>query len=303
MPHFRSKIVSMACVMKLRSHIELSIAQFYSDKVFLKVTPPLITPSDCEGAGEVFYLGKDFFKKEAFLTVSSQMYLEAMVRSFSQVYCLAPAFRADPSLSPRHLAEFWMLEVELISQDISEVIQESLDLITFVGQELLKQDELLPQLDKELPTRIKLKLAETFKQLTYEQACDLLGKQIKGSKEEKELMIKLDSSIILTDFPVDQKPFYMKREGLITKSFDILVKGVGEVVGGSLREEDSTILSSRMSPSLQETLGWYLDIKKIDKIPTGGFGLGLERILMYYLELESIKDAIPFPRWLDRMDI
>src|SRR5690606_37747353 len=124
-------------------------------------------------------------------------------------------------------------EVEMISEDVSEIIQESLDLIRFVGQELLAHKDLLSVLDKDLAIRIEAKLKEEFKIITYKEASNFLGKDIKGSKEEKELMTKLDSSVVLTDFPFEQKPFYMKRDGSITKSFDILMQGVGEVIGGS----------------------------------------------------------------------
>lgn len=289
--------------MKLRSYVESQLGVYLQDKAVIKIAPPLITPSDCEGAGEVFALGKDFFKKDSFLTVSSQMYLEAMVRSFSQVYSLAPAFRADPSLSPRHLAEFWMLEAEYITEDLSEVIDSSLDLIKFIGQALLTQKTLLKQISPDLESKIEKKLKEEFKIISYEEACILLGKEITSSQEEKELMTLLDSCVVLTHFPVDQKPFYMKRVGDYTESFDILVKGVGEIVGGSLREKSSQILKERMSPSLQETLSWYLEMRDVDTITTGGFGIGFERVIMYFLEQESIKDIAPFPRWLGRMDI
>lgn len=126
---------------------------------------------------------------------------------------------------------------------------------------------------------------------------------MKALRKKKELMDKLGSSLVLTDFPKEQKPFYMKQSGMVTKSFDILARGVGEIVGGSLREEDSEILRERMSPELRKTLSWYLELREVDKLATGGYGLGFERILMYYLELESIKEAIAFPRWKDRLDM
>lgn len=302
-PHFRCKTTTSATILKLRSLVELGLSQYFDEKKITKVTPPLITPSDCEGAGETFSLGKDFFKKSAYLTVSSQMYLEAMVRSLSQVYCLAPAFRADPSLSPRHLAEFWMLEVEMISDQLEEIIQEAQELIQQIGKILLQHPQLLQHIDKGLVEKIEKKISTIYKRITYAEACTILGKEIKGSKEEKELMEKLDSSIILTHFPSDQKPFYMKTKGKETYSFDILVKGVGEVVGGSLREEDAKILEEKMTSGMKSTLDWYLAIRKVDKIPTGGFGLGLERVLMFYLEQESIKEISPFPRWFGRMDV
>ena len=302
-PQYRTKVRKQAVVMKLRSKLERYISEYFDEKCFCKITPPLITPSDCEGAGEVFSLGDDFFKKEAYLTVSSQMYLEAMTRSFSQVYCLAPAFRADPSLSPRHLAEFWMLEVEIISKDMRKVIQESLSLIQYIGESLLKEKSLLDEIDKELYSRIEKKVKEDVRIISYKEAKDILGKEIKGSVEEKELMEILGSSIVLTDFPIEQKPFYMKREGEYTKSFDVLLRGIGEVVGGSMREESKEILSSRISKSLQDTLSWYLDMRDVDRIQTGGFGLGFDRILMYYLELDSIKESITFPRWFERLDL
>lgn len=300
-PQYRTKTVDISSILKLRSKIELLISQYYDQKHFLKVTPPLITPSDCEGAGETFELDKEFFQKPAFLTVSSQMYLESLVRSFSQVYCFAPAFRADPSLSSRHLAEFWMLEVEIITDDVDEVIKESLDLIRFIGESLLLYKDLLIQIDKQLPLKIEEKIKSKFKILTYKEATSILGKPILGAKEEKELMILLDSSIVLKDFPVEFKPFYMKRDRDITKSFDILVKGVGEVVGGSLREADDQVLKQRMTDSLIKSLDWYLDIRTVDKIYTGGFGLGFERILMYYLEVDSIKEIAIFPRYYGKM--
>lgn len=187
MPQWRTKTKSLSAVMKLRSHLELAISQYFSEKSFIKISPPLISPSDCEGAGEVFSLGESFFKKQAFLTVSSQMYLEAMTRSFSQVYCLAPAFRADPSLSPRHLAEFWMLESEFLTEDVHEVIGEALALIKFCGQFLLTKKELLKEISPDLEEKLKIKLGEEFKIISYEEATLLLGKDIEGSKEEKRV--------------------------------------------------------------------------------------------------------------------
>lgn len=302
-PQFRCKTSTSSAILKLRSLVELGLSEYFATKKVTKVTPPLITPSDCEGAGETFSLDKDFFKKPAYLTVSSQMYLEAMVRSLSQVYCLAPAFRADPSLSPRHLAEFWMLEVEKISDSLEDIIQEATELIEQVGKILLAHPQLLKQIDDDLVEKITKQVKTIYKQLTYLEACEILGKEIKGSKEEKELMDKLGSSVILTHFPADQKPFYMKQKGKESFSFDILLQGVGEVVGGSLREEDSQILEGKMTESMKSTLDWYLEIRQVDKIPTGGFGLGLERILMFYLHQESIKEISPFPRWFGRMDV
>lgn len=302
-PQYRTKTRKFSSIMKLKSIIELSIAKFYSDKSFTKISPPLLTPSDCEGAGEVFSVGKDFFGREAYLTVSSQMYLEAMARSLSQVYCLAPAFRADPSLSSRHLAEFWMLEIEKTTDSLGDIIAEALSLIKFIGHELLRERELLDLLDKELAIRIEEKVASEFKVISYQAASELLGKEILGSVEEKELMEKLRTGVVLTHFPSHYKPFYMLREGDVTHSFDILAPGVGEIVGGSMREKDAGILRERMSSQFQESLAWYLDIREVDSISTGGFGLGFERILMYYLEIESIKDIATFPRWMGRMDM
>lgn len=302
-PQYRTKTRKFSSIMKLKSILEFSIAKFYSEKSFTKISPPLLTPSDCEGAGEVFSVGKDFFEREAFLTVSSQMYLEAMTRSFSQVYCLAPAFRADPSLSSRHLAEFWMLEIEKTTDSLEDIISEAISLMKFIGLELLRERELLDLLDKDLASRIEAKVASEFKVISYKEASELLGKEILGSVEEKELMEKLGTGVVLTHFPAHYKPFYMLKEGDLTHSFDILAPGVGEIVGGSMREKDVSILRGRMSKELQESLAWYLDIREVDSISTGGFGLGFERILMYYLEIESIKDIATFPRWMGRMDM
>jgi asparaginyl-tRNA synthetase len=196
-----------------------------------------------------------------------------------------------------------MLEAEFITDDVSEVIEESIKLIQFIGQSLLKYPDLLTQLEKDLPSRIIQKISEEFKIISYKDASLFLGKEILGSKEEKDLMEKMSSSVVLTDFPIAQKPFYMKQIGDTTKSFDILVKGVGEVVGGSLREKSSKVLKDRMTISSIQTLQWYLDMREVDEMATGGFGLGFERILMYFLELDSIKDIVPFPRWMGRMDI
>jgi len=302
-PQYRTKTKKMMAITYLRSFIEMKIQHYYLEKSTMKITPPLITPSDCEGAGEVFSLGEDFFKKSSFLTVSSQLYLESMVRSFSEVYCLAPAFRADPSLSPRHLSEFWMLEYETLTDSLDEVIQEATALIEFIGQSLLAEDSYLDLIDKGLKDRIKEKITSSFQRISYEEALKLLKVESIGSKEEKLLLDHFSCPVILTHFPIEEKPFYMKQREGTTLSFDILLEGVGEIVGGSLREEDSKVLKSRMDKKLRKDLSWYLDIRDKDSIPTGGFGLGFERILMYFLEEESIKDISLFPRWKGHLDI
>ena len=304
------------------------------------VHTPIITSSDCEGAGEAFSVtanddyttsshgnssdesSKHFFRKEAFLTVSSQLHLEAIAHARTRVYTLSPSFRAERSQTNRHLAEFWMLEAEWAFVDQVEelcVVVESM--IKQAVQAVISQESYE---DPEIDPRIKgiFNLDSPWARMTYTDAIEKLrtayeddrslfyfppewGKGLQ-SEHEKWLASSIGGPVFVTDYPTSLKPFYMRlnEDRKTVACFDLLVPGIGELVGGSLREERLELLDAalvRHGLAGREEYGWYRELRKYGGAPHGGFGLGFERLVSAVTGLPNVRECIAMPRWASRM--
>ena len=294
---------------------------------------PIITPSDCEGAGEAFSVrsaeklrpGENlhpFFGNDAYLTVSSQLHLEALAHACSRVYTLSPAFRAERSQTNRHLAEFWMLEAEwAFTRSVGQVCDVVEDAIKHA---VLRTVEAESTEDAELPARIDqtLALGKSWSRITYSDAIERLraarekdsslfeyepswGSSLQ-SEHEKWLADTIGCSVFVTDYPVELKPFYMRLndDGKTVACFDLLVPGLGELVGGSLREERLSLLEKAMERHGllgKEEYGWYKELRRFGGAPHGGFGLGFERLVSVVAGQPNVRECIAMPRWAGRM--
>jgi asparaginyl-tRNA synthetase len=333
--HLRPRTNTFGAIARLRNQVSKSIHDFFQERGFLYVHTPIITASDCEGAGALFRVttidpeappkadGKvdyhqDFFARPAYLTVSGQLQVETFCCALGNVYTFGPTFRAENSNTPRHLAEFWMVEPEMAFSDLTD----NMDLAEAFLKRIIKDamekcDEDLKffaeRIDKGLMARLENVLNNPFRRLPYTEAVEILQKSGKTwefpvawgndlqSEHERFLAEEhFKVPVILHDYPRTLKPFYMRvnDDGKTVRAMDVLVPGVGEIIGGSQREERLDILEQRMreqglDPHAYE---WYLDLRKYGTIPHSGFGLGLERTVLFLSGMANIRDAIPFPR-------
>lgn len=294
---------------------------------------PIITPSDCEGAGEAFSVvsaekptpdeeSRPFFAKDAYLTVSSQLHLEALAHARSRVYTLSPAFRAERSQTNRHLAEFWMLEAEwAFTRHVEDVCGVVEDAIKHAVSATVREEGAE---DAELESRVKqsLPLEKPWVRMTYTEAIKRLrtanettrklfefepswGTSLQ-SEHEKWLADATGCPVFVTNYPVELKPFYMRMndDGKTVACFDLLIPGLGELVGGSLREERLELLNKAMEIyglSGREEYEWYRDLRRFGGAPHGGFGLGFERLVSIVTGQPNVRECIAMPRWAGRM--
>lgn len=334
--HLRPRSNTFAAVFRLRSALSYAIHKFFQEESFAYVHTPIISTSDCEGAGEMFQVttlnlqkmpldperqvdfSKDFFGQKAGLTVSGQLNAEALIMGLNKVYTFGPTFRAENSNTTRHASEFWMVEPEVAfaelkdNMDLAEKMLKYL--INYVLQELPEEMEFFNQfIDNGLIARLQAVAAADFGRVTYTEAIDLLIKS--GEKfaypvswgidlqteHERYLAEKIfNKPMFLTDYPKEIKAFYMRQneDGKTVAAMDLLVPGIGEIIGGSQREERYERLEQRiaemgMNP---EDYRWYLDLRQYGSIKHAGFGLGFERAIMYLSGMANIRDVIPFPR-------
>ena len=334
--HLRPRTNTFQAVFRVRSLIAYAIHKFFQERDFIYVHTPLITGSDCEGAGEMFQVttldldnlprtedgqidySKDFFGKETNLTVSGQLNGETFAQAFRNIYTFGPTFRAENSNTQRHAAEFWMIEPELAYADLDDVIQCEEDMLKYMIQYVLdnapEEMAFLNQfVDKGLLDRLHHVLNSEFARVTYTDAVNELMKhndefEYKVSwgvdlqtEHERYLTEKLyKRPVFVTDYPKDIKAFYMKQnpDGKTVAAVDCLVPGIGEIMGGSQREEDYDKLLKRMNEMGMEMdqYDFYLDLRKYGTTRHGGFGLGFERAVMYITGMSNIRDVIPFPR-------
>ncbi|GAV49493.1 hypothetical protein ZYGR_0P01370 [Zygosaccharomyces rouxii] len=330
LPHLKHRSNYLGSLLRFRSHVENTFIQFFAQNGFTKVTPPLITSSDCEGGGELFEVdgSNDYFGRSAYLTVSAQLHLEALSLALNRCYTLSPSFRAEKSDTNRHLCEFWMLEAEwCFVRDVNE--------LTYFTQNLLKsvikscydnRNELIPQIipqeSDQFSTIIQrwenLLKNDNWPSITYTEAIKILREQHSNvkpfpnyepqwglalqSEHEKWLAGEyFQSPVFVTDYPKDCKAFYMKHndDGQTVACFDLLVPGMGEIVGGSVREDDYIKLVKEMDRRQMNhngDLDWYAALRQEGSAPHGGFGLGVERLVSYLYGNHNIRDAIPFHR-------
>src|SRR5829696_2386658 len=335
--HLRPRTNTFGAIARLRHQVSMSIHQFFHEHGFYYIHTPIITASDCEGAGAMFRVStidpdappkvegkvdytKDFFNKPAYLTVSGQLQGEAFACALGKIYTFGPTFRAENSNTPRHLAEFWMIEPEMAfyeltdNMDLAEAFLKRIisDALKFCMEDLKFFAERLDN-NKELFTKLENVLNNPFKRVSYTEGVDILlqsGKQWEfpvswgsdlQSEHERYLAEQhFKCPVILYDYPRTLKPFYMKvnDDGKTVRAMDVLVPGVGEIIGGSQREERLDVLEERMKEQGLDpaTYWWYLDLRRYGTVPHSGFGLGLERVLLFLTGMGNIRDVIPFPR-------
>ncbi len=297
-------------VMKIKASLLKYCREWFNENSFYEVTPPTITPNACEGGTTLFEF--NYFDKKTYLSQSAQLYLEALIYSLERVWSLTPSFRAEKSKTRRHLAEYWHLEAEeaWVGNDENMKIQE--ELISYVCQELAKNNRDELDFFKRKTETLK-NIQPPFEKIKYESAVEILknkdfdfnyGMDF-GAKEELALCSDIDKPIFITNFPKTIKPFYMKEADESTYlCADLLApEGYGEIIGGSERETDYSKLVERMK---KQNMGmkdyeWYIDLRKYGSVQHSGFGLGIERIVGWVCKLEHIRDAIPFPRTINRV--
>jgi len=330
--HLRPRTNALAAVARVRSELNYGIHRFFRDRNFFQVHTPLITTSDCEGAGEMFTVTalapeklatgvpfeQDFFGRKAGLTVSGQLQAEAYALSLGRVYTFGPTFRAENSNTSRHLAEFWMLEPEMAFCDLAcnmELAEEMIkDLVNMVLRECPAELELFERfISKGLLARLEATATKPFLHLPYGEAVAELKRASRKFEYPVEWGVDLQAEherylceemaggvLVVTDYPKDIKPFYMRQndDGKTVAAMDILVPGIGELIGGSQREERYEQLAAAMRKSgldLEEN-SWYLDLRRYGSVVHSGYGLGFERFIQYVTGMSNIRDVIPFPR-------
>ena len=334
--HLRPRSNTFSAVFRVRSLVAYAIHKFFQDRDFVYVHTPIITGSDAEGAGEMFQVttldldnlpraedgridySSDFFGKETNLTVSGQLEGETFAMAFRNIYTFGPTFRAENSNTARHASEFWMIEPEIAFADLEDNMELAEDMIkyiiNFVLEKAPEEMEFFSKfVDKGLLDRLDHIVSSDFGRVTYTEAVDLLKKSGKEFQYPVEWGIDLQTEherylteqifkrpVFVTDYPKDIKAFYMRLndDDKTVAACDLLVPGVGEIIGGSQREERLEVLTARMKElGLDEKdYWWYLDLRKYGGVKHAGYGLGFERIIMYITGMSNIRDVLPFPR-------
>lgn len=340
--HLRPRTNTFSAVFRVRSLTAFAIHQFFQEKGFVYVHTPIITGSDAEGAGEMFGVttldlnnppkengeidfSQDFFGKEANLTVSGQLNVETYAMAFRNVYTFGPTFRAENSNTPRHAAEFWMIEPEIAFADLNDDMDLAEEMIKYIIRYVKEKapDEMNffnSFIDKGLLDRLDNVVNNEFARITYTEAIEILEKNNGDfefpvswgsdlqTEHERYLTEKVyKKPVFVTDYPKDIKAFYMKlnEDKKTVAAMDLLVPGVGEIIGGSQREDDYDTLLDRMNELglSEEDYWWYLDLRKYGGTKHAGFGLGFERAIMYITGMSNIRDVISFPRTVNNCDI
>ncbi|ASI13646.1 asparaginyl-tRNA synthetase [Candidatus Mancarchaeum acidiphilum] len=312
MRHLWIRSPKMIDILKLKASVINDIRGFLDEKGFLEVQPPLITGSAAEGGATLFEV--NYFDRKAYLSQSGQLYLEAVINGYPLVYGFAPSFRAEPSRTPRHLAEFWQLEAEMAfyNQDMNMKLQEQI-LEHVAHSEAKNHPDILKRFGRD-PQDL-LDIQTPFERMKYEKALDILkekGLDVKwsdglGMDEEKALMQDRKQPVFLTNQPKEIRAFYMRinpDDPRTVLDADLLApEGIGEIFGGSERVSDYDELMGRIKEQnlKEEDYQWYIDLRKYGSIPHSGFGIGSERVVRWILKLDSIRDAIPFPRTMNRI--
>ncbi len=333
--HLRPRSNTFGAVFRMRSSLAFAVHQFFQQRSFLYVQTPIVTTNDCEGAGEMFRVStldpenspqqngkidwtQDFFGERTGLTVSGQLQAELFATAFSDVYTFGPTFRAENSNTSRHAAEFWMIEPEIAFADLRDNCQLGEDFLRYMVVYALEncQEDLVffnQRIEKGLLDKLESLAKAEFRTISYSEAIEQLQKSGQSfeypvvwghdlqSEHERYLTEKIfNGPVFVTDYPKQIKAFYMRMndDEKTVAAMDLLVPRVGEIIGGSQREERFDVLQSRMAAQgiTAGDMDWYLDIRRWGSCPHAGFGLGFERLLMYLTGMENIRDVIPFPR-------
>ncbi|TFG80139.1 MAG: asparagine--tRNA ligase, partial [Spirochaetales bacterium] len=333
--HLRPRTNTFGAVARMRSQMAFAMHSFFNERSFQYVHTPIITASDCEGAGEMFQVttldidslaksgkpadySKDFFGKKSYLSVSGQLNVETYCMALGKVYTFGPTFRAENSNTPRHLAEFWMIEPEIAFAELPEDMALAEDFIKYLlswaldtcGEDLAFFDK---RVQPGLIATLEAVRSSVFAHMTYTDAVKELEKHaddfefkpywgcdLQTEHERYLTEIVMKGPVIVTDYPKELKAFYMRRndDGKTVSAMDVLVPRIGEIIGGSAREYRLDILEAAMAEKGLETAPywWYLDLRRYGSAPHAGFGLGFERLMRYVTGMENIRDVIPFPR-------
>ncbi len=329
--HLRPRTNALGAVARVRSRMSYAVHTFFQERGFCQVHTPIITTSDCEGAGEMFQLTametslkgeeagpQDFFGRKAGLTVSGQLQAEVYALALGNVYTFGPTFRAENSNTSRHLAEFWMIEPEMAFCDLRGNMRIAEDLLKYLLNDVITHcpddmDLFDRFIEKGLLAKLRGVMEQDFAHITYTEAVDRLLQAQKKFEFQVRWGVDLQSEherylteevflrpLIVTDYPATIKPFYMRvnDDGRTVAAMDILVPGIGEIIGGSQREERLDVLTARMATAGINTAdyAWYLDLRRYGTVPHAGFGLGFERLIQFVSGMANIRETIPFPR-------
>jgi len=303
--HLWLRSVKLTNIMKARDYIVRYLREYLYGQGFVEVAPPVITKSGCEGGSTLF--GLDYFGEKAYLSQSGQLYNEAFITALEKVFILAPSFRAEKSRTVKHLAEYWHLEPEMahFSQEENMRLQE--ELVSYAARKFTESHQQLLSNFNRKPGEL-LAVEPPFYRMGYDEAvakCGLEWGEDFGVPQEEALSAGLDKPVFITNYPAKIKPFYMSTtaDGKYALNADLLAPdGHGEIIGGSQREHDYEKIVARMKSEglMLEDYEWYIDLRKYGSVPHSGFGMGIERLVKWLLNLEHIRDAIPFPRTINR---
>ena len=333
--HLRPRTNTFGAIARVRNSIAQAVHNYFHRHGFVWVNTPIITASDCEGAGQLFRVStldalnpprtnantvdfeQDFFGRQTYLTVSGQLNVESYCLALSKVYTFGPTFRAEDSNTSRHLAEFWMIEPEVAFADLAANADLAEDFLKTVFKQVLDErgDDMAffaDRIDKQAITRLEHLINTTFVRMDYSEAIDILqrsgeafefpvewGLDLQSEHERFLTERHVEGPVVVVNYPKDIKAFYMRLndDDRTVAAMDVLVPGVGEIIGGSQREERLAVLDARMDAhGLGNELWWYRDLRRYGSVPHAGFGLGLERLVLYVTGMENIRDVIPFPR-------
>jgi asparaginyl-tRNA synthetase len=327
--HLRPRSNLFGAVFRTRSRLAFAVHQFFQERDFIHVHTPIITTSDCEGAGEMFRVTSlkgnidekvqaDFFGKPAYLTVSGQLEAEAFACALSNIYTFGPTFRAENSNTSRHAAEFWMIEPEMAFCDLQGNMALGEEFIKYLARYAVEHcaEDLAfftKFVDKELHARLKFVIERPFERVPYTEAVGILQKSGRTFEHPVEYGLNLQSEherflteehckcpVTVFNYPKEIKPFYMRLndDGKTVTAMDLLVPGIGEVIGGSQREERADVLAENMKRQglPAENYWWYSDLRRYGTVPHAGFGLGFERLIMFLTGVGNIRDVVPFAR-------
>ncbi len=334
--HLRPRTNLFGAVTRIRDCLSKAVHRYFHERGYYWISTPIITTSDAEGAGEMFRVStldaekpprgkdgkidfsRDFFGKETFLTVSGQLNVEAYCMALSKVYTFGPSFRAEHSHTTRHLAEFWMVEPEIAFADLNDLANVAEDFLKYLFRAVLNErgDDMAfiaERVDKEAVTRLQRFVDAPFERIEYTEAVKLLqesgqkfefpvewGLDLQTEHERWLTEVHVGRPVVVTNYPEHIKAFYMRinDDGKTVAALDVLAPGIGEIIGGSVREERLEQLDERMRQfGLDlEHYSWYRDLRRYGSVPHGGFGLGFERLVVYVCALSNIRDAIPYPR-------
>jgi asparaginyl-tRNA synthetase len=334
--HLRPRTNVIGAVTRVRNCLSQAIHRFFHEKGYYWISTPILTASDTEGAGEMFRVStldmmnlplddkgnvdysEDFFGKETYLTVSGQLNVETYCTAMSKVYTFGPTFRAENSNTSRHLAEFWMIEPEVAFAELKDVAQLAEDMLKYVCKAVLEElpDDMAffaQRIKKDAVERLEKLVSSDFVRMDYTDAIEILqncGKKFEfpvewgidlSSEHERYLAEEhVGAPIIMQNYPKDIKAFYMRinDDGKTVAAMDVLAPGIGEIIGGSQREERLDVFDARLEEMglSKEDYAWYRDLRRYGTVPHSGFGLGFERLVAYVTGMQNVRDVIPFPR-------